>query len=308
MTAIELAPGHKVGLTLESPVMPAAGCYGFGAAYTGLIDVESLGAVVIGPVTSTRRLGADALRMLAVPGGLLLHTGLANPGVAAVARYVAHTGQRISRPFIVHVAGTSPSEVATCCHQLSGIEAVGGIELGLPDAVYPDEAIDLVRAAAEAATQPVIVRLPLADADVLCEVAVESGGAALTVAAPPRGTAWHAASGRFITGRLYGPFVQPMALRAIRRVSQRVPVPVIGCGGIHSATDARAFIQAGAAAIQVSGALWRDPACLQRIARQLATPAARPTCPGGQVGPTCPGGQVGVESSEEHKEEKHDCT
>lgn len=114
------------------------------------------------------------------------------------------------------------------------------------------------------------MRLPLAWADALCEGAVKAGADALTVAAPPRGTVWHAPGGRFVTGRLYGPFVLPQAARALRRVAELVPVPLIGCGGIHSVEDALAFLRAGAVAVQVSGALWRDPACLARIARRLS--------------------------------------
>jgi len=62
----------------------------------------------------------------------------------------------------------------------------------------------------------------------------------------------------------------PLALHALRRVVKLVSVPIIGCGGIHSAEDARAFLRAGATAIQMDSALWRDPSCLARIARSLS--------------------------------------
>ena len=66
----------------------------------------------------------------------------------------------------------------------------------------------------------------------------------------------------------------PLALRALRRVAELVPVPLIGCGGIHSVEDGRAFLRAGAQAIQVGGGLWHDPACLARIARATAAAAS----------------------------------
>ncbi|MEE8389371.1 MAG: hypothetical protein V3S14_01055 [Anaerolineae bacterium] len=292
MMTIELAPNHKTGLALANPVMPAAGCFGFGAEYAHLIEGETLGAVVVGPVTAGKRRGANPPRTLPLPssqggtGGVLLHTGLANPGIAAVVRRYARVWDRSPVPVIVHIAGTSPGETASCCRRLASVEAVSGIELGLAGTGNLDDAIAIIQAAHATASQPLIVRLPLVSADLLhslCEAVVEAGADALTIAAPPRGTVWHetrflplrlhknlvSVSTRFVTGRLYGPFVHPLTLRALRRVAEFISVPIIGCGGIHSTEDARAFLRAGATAIQVDGALWRDPSCLTRIARSL---------------------------------------
>jgi dihydroorotate dehydrogenase (NAD+) catalytic subunit len=273
--AIELAPNHKTGLSLANPVMPAAGCFGFGLEYNRLIEMEALGAIVVGPVTGGPRRGAEPPRAVPIPDGVLLHTGLANPGVAAVVKRSARVWARSPVPVIVHVAGTSPDETQGCCQRLSGVEAVAGIELGLPDSAAGEDAAAIIQAARAATSQPLIVRLPLAlsmggglvRAGALCEVAVELGADALTVAAPPRGTAWHAE--RFVAGRIYGAFVLPQALHALRRVAELVQVPLIGCGGIHCAKDALAFLRAGAVAVQVDAALWHDPACLVRIARDL---------------------------------------
>lgn len=276
--AIELASNHKTGLSLANPVMPAAGCFGFGSEYSRLVEMEALGAIVVGPVTGGPRRGAEPPRAVPVPGGVLLHTGLANPGIAAMVKRYARVWARFPAPVIVHVAGTSPDETMGCCRRLSAVEAVAGIELGLSDSATTEDVAAIIQAARDATSQPLIVRLSLALCMVdglirsaaLSEVAVESGADALTIAAPPRGTAWHA--GRFVTGRLYGAFTLPQALRALRHVSELVTVPLIGCGGIHSAEDALAFLRAGAVAVQVDAALWRDPACLARIARNLSSP------------------------------------
>jgi dihydroorotate dehydrogenase (NAD+) catalytic subunit len=266
MSLIELAPNHKTGLALANPVMPAAG---LATEYTQLVEVEALGAVVVGPLTARPRQGAQAPRLLPIAGGVLVHTGLANPGIAATVRRYARVWARFPIPVIVHVAGTSPDETEACCRRLSGIDAVAGVELGLPDAIGADEIGAIVRAARTAAAQPLIVRLPLAMAEALCESAVEAGADALTIAAPPRGSVWHEPGGAFVTGRLYGPLVLPLALRALRHVAELVTLPLIGCGGIHSVEDALVFLRAGAIAVQVDAALWRDPACLARIAREM---------------------------------------
>jgi dihydroorotate dehydrogenase (NAD+) catalytic subunit len=184
------------------------------------------------------------------------------------------------------VAGTSPQETASCCRRLSSIEEVAAIEIGLADSVELHAACDILEAARATISQPMIVRLPLTMAESLCEAAVELGADALTVAAPPRGTALLStaseldddspqlpqgrSSSQFVTGRLYGRFALPLAIRELRRVAELVSVPLIGCGGIHRIEDGHTFLQAGATAIQVGGALWRDPGCVARIARSLA--------------------------------------
>jgi dihydroorotate dehydrogenase (NAD+) catalytic subunit len=283
---IELAPDHKSGLALANPVMPAAGCFGFGAEYARLVDLEALGAIVVGPVTAGPRRGTSPPHTVAIPGGVLLHTGLTNPGIAAVVRRYDRVWARSPVPVIVHVAGTSAQEAAACCRRLASIEEVAAIELGLADSVEPDAACDIIEAARVTTSQPLIVRLPLTTVDSLCRVAVESGADALTIAAPPRGTVLLSTvnepdsdssqllqSGpgeQFMTGRLYGRFVLPLAIRALQRVAELVSVPLIGCGGIHETKDGCAFFQAGATAIQIGSALWRDPSCMSRIARALS--------------------------------------
>ena len=270
MMVIEIAPDHKVGLTLTNPVMPAAGCFGFGTEYADLVDVGELGAIVVGPVTAGPRRGAAPPRAVPIAGGTLLHTGLANPGIAAVLRNSVRVWSRCPVPVIVHVAGISTEEVASCCRQLTRVEAVSGIELGLADTIDLDDAVAITWAASSASDRPLIVRLPLVGADALRAAVVEAGADALTVAAPPRGVAWDPKASRFITGRLYGPLVLPQALRALRRVAERVSVPLIGCGGIQDTEDGLAFLRAGAAAVQVDSVLWRDPASLARIARGMS--------------------------------------
>jgi dihydroorotate dehydrogenase (NAD+) catalytic subunit len=272
MSAVELAPTHKVGLTLTNPCMPAAGCFGFGGEYGSLVNVEALGAVVYGPVTGRPRPGSPPPRLVPLPYGVLVHTGLANPGARALVRRARQMWSNLPVPVIAHVAATTPDEVASCCQQLGALETVAGLELGLTDETTPQEAGALVAAARESAAQPLIVRLGLASAEALCQVAVEAGADALTVAAPPRGTL-RLPSGEYLTGRLYGPWVLPLALHALRQVRRAVDVPLIGCGGIHTEEDAQAFLEAGAVAVQVDSVIWRDPGRLARIARALAAPA-----------------------------------
>jgi dihydroorotate dehydrogenase (NAD+) catalytic subunit len=267
---IELAPSHKCGLSLKGPIMPATGVWGYSDAYRRLIPMEALGAVVTNPITARPRQGARPPRAVETPGGLLLHTGLHNPGVAAVIRRHHRRWAACPVPVIAHVVGVNVDEARTCVERLGEVEAVTGVELGLPDSLTVEEALEIISAARDACTLPLIVKLPLWRAAVLSLRIADLGCAdALTVAAPPRGTAWHRDSA--VTGRLYGPATFPQALWALRQVVDLIgnALPLIGCGGVHSVADALAMLRAGAVAVQVDGYLWKDPAGFVRLAREV---------------------------------------
>ena len=267
---IQPAAAHKAPLSLRNPVMVAAGCYGLGDGYADLIDLTHLGAVVVGPVTLRPRRGAAPPRAVAVPGGVLLHTGLENPGLSATLRHHRRTWSHSPVPVILHLAATTPERTSIACEQLSAEDAIAAVELGLANHVTPAEAAQLVEAATNMYPyRPLLVRLPLETAADLAEPVVAAGADALVVAAPPRGTVHF--RGRFVTGRLYGPFVLPLALRALHQVVDRVSVPLVAAGGITSAADARAFLRSGALAVQIDVALWRNPAGLGPLAQKTAS-------------------------------------
>jgi dihydroorotate dehydrogenase (NAD+) catalytic subunit len=268
---IELAPNHKRGLILKGPVMPATGILGYSDAYRRLVPLETLGALVTNPITARPRQGAAPPRVIRIPGGLLMHTGLQNPGVHAVIRRHLKRWERSPVPVIAHVVGVNVDEAVTCVERLSDLEVVAGIELGLPDSLTPEEGVEIVAAAREACRLPLIVKLPLWLANDLASRITDLGDVdALTVAAPPRGTIWQ--HDRAITGRLYGPATFPQALWALRQVAAQadVALPLIGCGGVHSARDALAMLKSGAVAVQVDSYIWKDPAGFVQLAHTLA--------------------------------------
>jgi dihydroorotate dehydrogenase (NAD+) catalytic subunit len=64
---------------------------------------------------------------------------------------------------------------------------------------------------------------------------------------------------------LSGPAIKPVALRMVWQVAGAVDVPVIGCGGISTPQDAIEFLMAGACAVQVGTATFRDPLAPIRV-------------------------------------------
>jgi dihydroorotate dehydrogenase (NAD+) catalytic subunit len=266
--SIQLAPQHDPGLTINNPVMVSAGCYGLGSEYLGLVDLEGLGAIVVGPVTMRARHGATHPRSVPFAGGVLLHTGLANPGVPATLKRKSRTWTKSPVPVVLHIAATTPQETSAACERVEAVESIAAIELGLGFYTSPEEALSLVSAAAESyGNGPLLVRLPLETSTQLAQPATAGGAHALTIGAPPRGTVRYGT--QWITGRLYGPFVLPLALRTLRAVTNLVQVPLIGCGGVYDHSGARMLLRAGASTVQIDSALWKDPTIPARIAKAI---------------------------------------
>ncbi len=267
MSILLTRPG-KHSLIVETPVMPAAGTFGFGEQYRSLIDVDKLGALVTNPVTYTPWSPATGTRVVPLDAGMLVHTGLPNPGLSKVLAKHRSTWERLPVPIIVHIVSTTEDEVRRCVHKLEEEETVDGVELGLNDDTSIGDAQAAVRAAADNADKPILVRLPFGSTIELAQAAADAGAGGLVVCAPPRGTA-RDSGGRLVSGRLYGPFIKPLVLRLVGQIARRVDVPVIGSGGIHSPQDARDYLEAGAVAVQIDSVTWIEPSLLETVARDL---------------------------------------
>ncbi|MCY3780610.1 MAG: hypothetical protein OXG78_09905 [Chloroflexi bacterium] len=268
--AIEIVRPGKYSLIVSTPVMPAAGTLGFADSYKGLIDYEKLGALVTNPVTVDAWNPAAGTRMIPLDAGVLLHTGLPNPGLNRVLSRNRKAWANLPIPVILHLVGTTVRQIEGASSLLDEVDEVAAVELGLSDGLEAVEALAIVRAAAKM-EKPLLVRLPFYECQQLALPVAEAGADALVMTAAPRGTARDAHSGRLISGRVYGPLIKPMILRMVGRLRREIPeeLPIIGCGGIHSPQDARDYIEAGAIAVQVDTATWAQPKMLERIARDL---------------------------------------
>ena len=268
--AIEITRPGKYSLILSTPVMPAAGTVGFGDRYKALIDYENLGAVVTNPVTVDAWNPASGTRMIPLDAGILLHTGLPNPGLTRVISQNRKVWAGLPIPVILHLVGTNIQQVERACARVDEVDEIAAVELGLDDDMTASEAIGLVQAASKM-EKPLLVRLPFYECYALALPIADCGADALVMTAAPRGTARDKHSGRLVSGRIYGPLIKPMILRMVGRLRRELPddMPIIGCGGIHSPQDARDYIEAGAVAVQVDTATWAQPKMLERIARDL---------------------------------------
>ena len=268
------------GVTLPSPVLVASGCGGTGRELATYADLAALGGFVTRSITLDPRPGLAGPRIEEAPSGLVNAVGLQNPGIDGfLASELPWLVQRKVRVF-VSIAGSTLGEYADLARRLARSPGVAGIEvnvsapdaptLGLFDVREPFHAASVVAACRRDLPSglPVLAKLRPDPSRVVeaARTVTEAGADAVVLAnAVPA----LMADGR--TGGLSGPAIRPMALRCVAEVHAALPqVSIVGAGGIASGEDARAFLAAGATAVQVGTALLHDPTTATRIASQLS--------------------------------------
>ena len=272
---VELAPGAKRNLTLPNPVMVASGTFGYGVEYARVFDIQRLGGIVTKTTTLAPRRGNPPTRIAETASGMLNSIGLQNVGVSALVRDLAPVYSTWRVPVVVSIMGFTVGEYADVAERLEGVEGFAGIELnlscpntergGLEFGQDPQSAAQVVRDVLRVTSLPVIAKLTPNVGDpklVACAVA-DAGANALCVGNTLVGMAMDLERRRPVIANtiagLSGPALKPIALRQVYEVAGAVDVPIIGCGGISTATDALEFIMAGATAVQIGTATFANP-------------------------------------------------
>ena len=288
MTANRLAVSLP-GLDLKNPIIPASGCFGFGQEYAKYYDLDLLGSIMIKATTGEARFGNPTPRVAETPAGMLNAIGLQNPGVDVVlAEKLPWLAQHYpDLPIIANVAGFSNEEYAKVTGKISQAPNVKAIELniscpnvdhgnnGLLIGQVPELAYAAVKAAVEASSVPVYVKLTPSVADItqVAKAAEDAGATGLTMINTLVGMRFDLKTGKPIiangTGGMSGPAVFPVALKLIRQVAQSTKLPIIGMGGVDSAEAAIEMMIAGASAIGVGTANFTDPYACPTIIEDL---------------------------------------
>jgi dihydroorotate dehydrogenase (NAD+) catalytic subunit len=267
--------------TFQNPVLLASGTAGFGREVHEVIDLEALGGIVTKAVTPEPRHGHAAPRVAEFPGGMLNAVGLANPGLECVAtRELPWLAANVRRArVLVNVAGASVDDYVRVIERLTDSAAITAFELnascpntsagGLEFGATPEALGDLVAACRHVSTKPLVVKLSpvLPDIAAMAGVAREWGADAVTLVNTIPGALAHRLGNG--AGGVSGPSLLPIGVFATCRVHEQVGIPVIGVGGIRTARDAREYLDAGAALVQVGTAALADPRAPERIAREL---------------------------------------
>jgi dihydroorotate dehydrogenase (NAD+) catalytic subunit len=280
------------GATIKNPVMTASGTFGYGDVYDELCDLAKLGAVVTKGITLEPSEGNPPPRGYETAAGMLNAIGLQNVGVEAFIEEKLPPLRERGVACIVNVQGSSVEEFVAVAERLTGCEGVTALELnvscpnkagGLTFGTDPKALKKLVAAVRAATTLPLMTKLSpnVGDVTDCARAAVEGGsdsvslintliGMAVSLGDPGRSVKPQPVL-RNVTGGLSGPAIKPVALRMVWQTAQAVDVPVIGIGGIATATDALEFLAVGASAVQVGTASFYNPRACEEIVEGIAS-------------------------------------
>lgn len=262
-------------LQLKNPVMTASGTFGYGEEYSGYIDLNKLGAIVVKGLSLKPRPGNLPPRIMETTGGMLNAIGLQNIGVDVFIAEKLPFLRKYDVSVIANIYGESYSDYQKVARKLNSAQGVSALEVniscpnvkkgGLSFGADPKIAAAVTRKVKDETDLPVIVKLTpnVTDISAIAEAAQKAGADALSLINTVTGMSVDLKNRKphlqNVTGGLSGPAIKPIALRMVWQVLKRVSIPVIGIGGIMNATDALEFLMLGARAVQVGTANFVNP-------------------------------------------------
>lgn len=272
------------GITLDNPVIPASGTFGYGYEFAELYDINCLGSLSCKGTTRAPRFGNPTPRIAEASAGLLNAVGLQNPGVdQVIAQELPRLRQVFHKPMMANVSGFSIDEYAETCALLDREDQVGWLEVniscpnvhggGMAFGSDPQAAAAVTRAVKAVTKKPVYMKLSPNVTDIAavaraCEDAGADGVSLInTLLAMRIDLKRRKPLLANQTGGLSGPALLPLAVRMVYQVYQAVDIPIIGMGGVSSAEDILELMLAGATAVEVGAANLVDPfACRDIVA------------------------------------------
>ena len=284
-TAVSIA-----GVELKNPVMTASGTFGSGQEYGEFVDLNLLGAVVTKGVSNVPWPGNPAPRIAETYGGMINAIGLQNPGIDVFVKRDIPYLKQFDTKIVVNVCGKTTEDYVEVVERL-GDEPVDLLEIniscpnvkegGIAFGQDPKAVEAITREVKRHARQPVIMKLSPNVTDITETArAAEAGGAdALSLINTLTGMKIDITKRTFAvankTGGLSGPAIKPVAVRMVYQTAQAVDLPIIGMGGIMTAEDALEFILAGATAVAVGSANFRNPGATVEIIEGIEDYMAR---------------------------------
>ena len=275
------------GVTLKTPVLAASGTFGYGVEFRELVDLASLGGVVVKGLSREPMDGNPGPRLYETQGGMLNSVGLQNIGVRAFVREKLPELRELGATVFANVFGYAVEDYVEVTRVLEDAPGLSGYELNVScpntrhGGIYfssdPSLLNEVVSAVRTTARRPLIVKLSpnVSSIAALARAAADAGADAISLintlvalAIDPRTRRPRLGAG---FGGLSGPAIKPLALRMVYEASKAVAIPVVGLGGIASGGDAAEFMIAGATAVEAGTANFWDPQAPARIARELET-------------------------------------
>lgn len=264
------------GITLENPVIPASGTFGYGYEFAELYDINRLGTFSFKGTTREPRFGNPTPRIAECTSGMINAVGLQNPGVEAViSRELPRLAQCFHKPVMANVSGFSVEDYAYTCQQLDAQPQVGWLEVnvscpnvhggGMSFGTQPEAAAEVTRAVKAVTKKPVIIKLSPNVTDIvsIAKACEDAGADGISLINTMLGMRIDLKRRKPVIantmGGFSGPAIFPVAVRMVYQVSQAVSIPVVGMGGVQSAEDVLEMMLAGATAVEVGAANLVNP-------------------------------------------------
>ncbi len=262
------------GLTLHNPITVASGTFGFGREYADFVDLNKIGAISVKGLTLEPRKGNPGVRMAETPMGMINSVGLQNPGVHKFIEEEIDFIRQFQTKIIANINGNTIEEYCEIAKVISQAD-VDSLELniscpnvkcgGMAFGTDPAMVREVVRAVRKSTDKHLIVKLSpnVTDIRTTAKAAEEEGADALSLINTLTGMAIDIHRRKPVIDRkiggVSGPAVKPVALRMVYEVAQSVDIPVLGMGGISNWEDTVEFLLAGASAVALGTANFRNP-------------------------------------------------
>lgn len=274
------------GWTLDNPVIPASGTFGYGDEFKDFYDINILGTFSFKGTTKEPRFGNPTPRIAECREGLINSVGLQNPGIEAVINEELPKMKKFfDKKVIANISGFSLDEYVYCCEKIDKEGQVGIIEVniscpnvhggGMAFGTDPKMAAEITRAVKAVTTKPVYIKLSPNVTDIvsIAKACEDAGADGLSLINTLLGMRINLKTGKPIIantmGGFSGPAIFPIALRMVYQVSHAVNIPVIGMGGVSTAEDVIEMMYAGATAVQVGAANLKNPYACKEIIEDL---------------------------------------
>ena len=263
------------GLVIKNPVMTASGTFGYGREFKDLVDLDRIGAIVVKGLALQPTRGNPPPRIVETACGMLNAIGLENVGVDVFIEKRMPFLRKLTAPTLANIYGQSIEEYAELAARLDEVDGVAGVEVniscpnvkagGIVFGSDPKAAYAVTQAVRRRTKRLVMVKLSpnVTDITQLARSVEDAGADSVSLINTITGMAIDVETRRprlaNVTGGLSGPAIKPVALRMVWQVARAVKIPVIGIGGIMTATDALEFLIAGATAVQIGTANFINP-------------------------------------------------
>ena len=274
------------GITLDNPIIPASGTFGFGYEFAEIYDINCLGTFSFKGTTKDARFGNPTPRIAECSSGLINSVGLQNPGVDEVIKTeLPKLKEVFKKPVMANVSGFSIEDYTYTCEKLDSEPQIGWFEVniscpnvhggGMSFGTSPEAAAEVTKSVKKVTKKPVFIKLTPNVTDIvsIAKACEDAGADGISLINTLLGMRIDLKTKKCVVankmGGFSGPAIFPVALRMVYQVYDAVKIPIIGMGGVSSAEDVIEMMLAGATAVQVGAQNLIEPFACKNIIDDL---------------------------------------